>query len=167
MQLASGGHGQTPLVRSASMADRVRDGYALSTAWVGVDVDTVHRWLSLHTSWARGRPRDVVEATITASWVWSVFAPTGEQVAFARAVTDALTFGWLCDVYVEPAHRGRGLATWLSEAAVEDLRAAGVDRLVLATSTAHHVYRRVGFTLPAEGRYMELDARGVTLPEVR
>jgi hypothetical protein len=38
----------------------------------------------------------------------------------------------------------------------------GVDRLVLATSSAHGVYRRVGFTIPAEGRYMELDNRGTT-----
>jgi GNAT superfamily N-acetyltransferase len=146
------------------MAARERDGYVLSTDRDRVDVDTVHRWLSQDTYWARGRSREVVEATITESWVWSVFAGTGEQVAFARAVTDALTFGWLCDVYVDPAHRGRGLATWVSEAAVADLRAVGVDRLVLATSTAHHVYRRVGFTVPAEGRYMELDARGITLP---
>jgi predicted GNAT family acetyltransferase len=147
--------------------ERERGGYVLSTDRDRVDVDTVHRWLSQDAYWALGRPRDVVEATIKASRVWSVFAPTGEQVAFARAVTDELTFGWLCDVYVDPAHRGRGLATWLSAEAVGDLRAVGVRRLVLATSTAHHVYRRVGFTVPAEGRYMELDARDVPLPQDR
>lgn len=146
------------------MTDRERDGYVLTTDEDRVDVDTVHRWLSQDAYWALGRPRDVVVATIAASSVWSVFAPSGEQVAFARAVTDGLTFGWLCDVYVDPAHRGRGIATWLSGEAVADLRAIGVRRLVLATSTAHAVYRRVGFTVPAEGRYMELDARGVALP---
>ena len=146
------------------MADRERDGYVLTADRDRVDVDTVHRWLSRDAYWALGRPREVVERTVESSWVWSVFAPTGEQVAFARAVTDGLTFGWLCDVYVDPAYRGRGLATWLSEAAVADLRAVGVDRLVLATSSAHGVYRRVGFTVPAEGRYMELDTRGTTLP---
>jgi GNAT superfamily N-acetyltransferase len=146
------------------MADRAHDGYVLSTDRTRVDVDTVHRWLSLDAYWALGRPREVVEKTIEASWVWSVFAPGGEQVAFLRAVTDGLTFAWICDVYVEPAHRGHGLATWVSTEAVADLRAAGVDRLVLATSTAPAVYRRVGFTIPAEGRYMELDDRGMASP---
>jgi predicted GNAT family acetyltransferase len=146
------------------MADRERDGYVLSTDKDRVDVDRVHRWLSQDAYWALGRPREVVEKSIAASWVWSVFAPDGEQVAFARAVTDALTFAWLCDVFVDPAHRGRGLATWVSGEAVADLTTAGVDRLVLATSTAHAVYRRVGFTTPDEGRYMHLDARGLTLP---
>jgi GNAT superfamily N-acetyltransferase len=143
-----------------------RDGYVLTTEKDRVDVDTVHRWLSQDAYWALGRPREVVEATIAASWVWSVFAPTGEQVGFTRAVTDALTFGWICDVFVDPAARGRGIATWMAGAAVAELRAAGVDRLVLATSSAHAVYRRVGFTIPAEGRYMELDARTARLPAV-
>ena len=141
------------------MADRERDGYVLTTEKDRVDVDRVHRWLSQEAYWALGRPREVVEKTIDASWVWSVLAPDGEQVAFARAVTDALTFAWICDVFVDPAHRGRGLATWLSGEAVADLTAAGVHRLVLATSSAHGVYRRVGFTIPAEGRYLELDTR--------
>lgn len=146
------------------MTDRERAGYVLSTDRRRVDVDTVHRWLSQDAYWALGRPREVVEKTIEASWVWSVFAPDGEQVAFLRAVTDGLTFAWICDVYVDPAHRGHGIATWVSTEAVADLRGAGVDRLVLATSTAHAVYRRVGFTVPEEGRYMELDARGVASP---
>jgi len=146
------------------MADRGRDGYVLTTEKDRVDVDRVHRWLSEEAYWALGRPREVVEKTIDASWVWSVLGPDGEQVAFARAVTDALTFAWICDVFVDPAHRGRGLATWLSAEAVADLTAAGVDRLVLATSTAHGVYRRLGFTSPAEGRYLELDTRGMPLP---
>ena len=146
------------------MADRERDGYVLTTDKDRVDVDRVHRWLSEEAYWAFGRPREVVEKSIDASWVWSVLRPDGEQVAFLRAVTDALTFAWICDVFVDAAHRGRGLATWLSAEAVADLTAVGVDRLVLATSTAHEVYRRVGFTIPAEGRYMELDTRGAVLP---
>jgi GNAT superfamily N-acetyltransferase len=146
------------------MADRERDGYVLSTDKARVDVDRVHRWLSEEAYWALGRPREIVEKSIDASWVWSVFAADGEQVAFLRAVTDALTFAWICDVFVDPAHRGHGIATWLSAEAVADLTAAGVDRLVLATSSAHDVYRRVGFTTPDEGRYMHLDTRGITLP---
>ncbi|HYJ74692.1 MAG TPA: GNAT family N-acetyltransferase [Kineosporiaceae bacterium] len=142
------------------MVDRERDGYVLTTDKDRVDVDTVHRWLSEDAYWALGRPREVVEATIRSCDVWSVLAPDGAQVAFTRAVTDGLTFAWLCDVYVDPAHRGRGLATWLAGAAVEDLRERKLDRLVLATSDAHAVYRRVGFVVPPRpDKYMELELK--------
>src|SRR4051812_35109163 len=96
------------------MADRERDGYVLTTDKDRVDVDIVHRWLSQDAYWALGRPREVVEGSVRASQVWSVLAPTGEQVAFLRAVTDGLTFAWICDVFVDPVHRGRGIATWIS-----------------------------------------------------
>lgn len=139
------------------MADRERDGYTLSTDPDRVDVEMVHRWLSEDAYWALGRPREVVEATVRTCDVWSVFAPDGAQVAFTRAVTDGLTFAWLCDVYVDPAHRGRGLASWMAGEAVADLRERKLDRLVLATRDAHAVYRRVGFAVPAQvDKYMEL-----------
>jgi GNAT superfamily N-acetyltransferase len=63
-------------------------------------------------------------------------------------------------VIVDEAHRGRGLGTWLMECIVEDLRAAGVQRLVLATRDAHEVYRRRGFTaLDRPGFWLEIDER--------
>jgi GNAT superfamily N-acetyltransferase len=137
--------------------DRGRDGYTLSSDPERVDVDRVHRWLSEDAYWALGRPREVVEASVRTCDVWSVFAPDGAQVAFTRAVTDGLTFGWLCDVYVDPAHRGRGIATWMAGEAVADLRSRRLDRLVLATRDAHAVYRRVGFVMPTQAdKYMEL-----------
>ena len=139
------------------MADRERDGYVLTTDPGRVDVDTVHRWLSQDAYWALGRPREVVEASVKSCDVWSVFAPGGDQVGFTRAVSDGLTFAWICDVYVDRAHRGRGIATWLAGEAVADLRARGLERLVLATRDAHEVYRRVGFIVPARpDKYMEL-----------
>jgi GNAT superfamily N-acetyltransferase len=142
------------------MADRERDGYVLTTDKDRVDVDTVHRWLSDDAYWALGRAREVVEANIRSCDVWSVLAPGGGQAAFARAVSDGTTFAWLCDVYVDPAHRGRGLATWLAGAAVEDLRERELDRIVLATRDAHAVYRRVGFAVPHRpDKYMELDLK--------
>jgi GNAT superfamily N-acetyltransferase len=149
------------------MADRERNGYILSTDPDRVDIDVVHRWLSEDAYWALGRPRDVVEASVKKCDVWSVFAPDGAQVAFTRAVTDGLTFGWICDVYVDPAHRGRGIATWLAAAVVADLRARRLERLVLATRVAHSVYRRAGFVLPERAdKYMELDLKaGPAVPE--
>ena len=77
----------------------------------------------------------------------------------ARVVTDRATFAWLCDVYVDPAERGRGLGTWLAGAVRDHLAELGVRRIVLATADAHGVYAKVGFTPVDPDRWMQLDQR--------
>jgi GNAT superfamily N-acetyltransferase len=138
---------------------RERDGYQLTTDPSHVDKAAVHRWLSEDSYWAAGRAYDVVSRSIDGSVPYTILRD-GRQVAFARAVTDGATFAWICDVYVDPAHRGRGLGVWLVDAMVEDFADAGVLRLLLATRDAHEVYRRSGFE-PVAGpqRFMEIDRR--------
>ncbi len=139
--------------------ERRREGYVLTTDPGRVDVDLVHGWLSDESYWAAGRERAVVERSVAGSRSYSAFAD-GQQVAFARAVTDEATFAWICDVFVEEQHRGHGLGSWLVESIVEDLEAVGVQRFVLATRDAHEVYRRRGFAaLEGADRYMEIDLR--------
>jgi GNAT superfamily N-acetyltransferase len=141
------------------VSERVRDGYLLTTDPARVDKAAVHRWLSEDSYWAAGREYDVVARSIDGSVPYTVLAG-GEPVGFARAVTDGATFAWICDVYIDRAHRGRGLGGWLVDAMVEDFAAAGVLRLLLATRDAHEVYRRSGFE-PVAGpqRFMEIDRR--------
>lgn len=141
------------------MGDRQRDGYVLTQDADRIDLDRVHRWLSVESYWATGRERDAIERSIAGSQSYAVLRD-GTQVAFARAVTDGATFAWVCDVFVDEAHRGRGLGTWLVDNIVEDLTATGVPRILLATRDAQEVYARSGFTvLDAGGRYMEIDHR--------
>jgi GNAT superfamily N-acetyltransferase len=138
---------------------REKDGYVLTTDAGRVDVDRVHRWLSEESYWAAGRAHDRVARSIAGSRPYSVLAG-GEQVAFARTVTDGATFAWICDVFVEAAHRGRGIGRWLIDSIVEDLSAEGIDRFLLATKDAHEVYRRSGFApLDGPGRFLEIDRR--------
>jgi GNAT superfamily N-acetyltransferase len=93
---------------------------------------------------------------VAGSLNYGAYAPDGHQVAFTRAVTDRATFAWICDVYVDHAARGRGLATWLVGTACDHLRGLGVRRLLLATADAHGIYARLGFTpLLEPGRWME------------
>ncbi len=147
----------------ATLSDRRRGAYALTTDPARVDIDRVHEWLAEQSWWAAGRERDVVVATVAGSLPYSVFVADTEavdMVAFARVVTDRVTFAWICDVFVDTAHRGRGLGTWLVNSVVEDLSAQGVKRFVLATKDAHEVYRRCGFSsLAAPERWMEIDRR--------
>ena len=141
------------------MTERRREAYVLTTDLGRVDIDLVHSWLSEQSYWAKGREREVIERSIAGSRNYSVY-DDGRQVAFARAVTDGATFAWICDVFVEEQHRGKGLGSWLVESIVEDLAHDGVERFVLATKDAHEVYRRCGFAaLEGPHRWMEIDQR--------
>ena len=115
----------------------------------GIDPALVHHWLSTDSYWAAQRSLEQVVDSLAQSLVHVLVSPAGEPVGLARAVTDHSTFAWICDVYVLPAHRGRGLGSRLVGGLVAELRAAGVGKLMLATRDAHGVYAKLGFTAPA------------------
>ncbi len=122
------------------------DAYEISTDLARMDLTRIHHWLSTDAYWSLGRPLEVVEKAAAGSLNFGAFASNGEQVGYARVVTDASTFAWLCDVYVDPAHRGHQLGVRLVEAVVAELEPMDLKRVMLATGDAHELYRRFGFT---------------------
>ncbi|MFE0173097.1 GNAT family N-acetyltransferase [Streptomyces sp. NPDC059002] len=135
------------------------DGYETSADPARIDAARVHQWLSTDAYWALGRTRQKQDAAIAGSLNFGVYEEaSGEQVAYARVVTDRATFAWLCDVYVAPAARGKGLGVALVGAVCEHLEPYGVRRTLLATGDAHGVYEKLGFkALDAPEKWM---ARG-------
>lgn len=126
------------------MNERSPDEYEIDTSLDRIDLDLVHRWLSTDAFWALGRNRDVVQRSIQNSLNFGAYHD-GHQVAYARVVTDFVTFAWLCDVYVDPDHRGRGLGTRLALAVRDQLAPYELKRVLLSTVDAHEVYARAGF----------------------
>lgn len=137
------------------------DGYALSSERERIDLARVHRWLSTDAYWALGRPLEQMRAALAGSEPFGVYDASGTQVAIARVVTDGAVFAYLCDVYVDPAHRGRGLGGWLVRLLRDHYASRGLTRFVLVTLDAHAVYARHGFTEVEPGRWMECDLRAV------
>ncbi|MFG2094027.1 GNAT family N-acetyltransferase [Streptomyces sp. NPDC048612] len=127
------------------MITRREDGYEVDTDPDRLDVGLVHHWLSTDAFWALGRSRETVERSISGSLNFGLYDDSGAQVAYARVVTDRATFAWLCDVYVAPTHRGKGLGTWLAEAVRDRLAPYRLKRTLLSTLDAHEVYAKVGF----------------------
>ncbi|CAM5333133.1 GNAT family N-acetyltransferase [Streptomyces coeruleorubidus] len=122
------------------------EGYEISTDPARVDAERVHDWLSTDAYWALGRPREKQDRAIEGSLNFGVYeTASGEQVAYARVITDRATFAWLCDVYVDPSVRGKGVGSALVAAVRDELREYGVRRVLLATHDAHGVYEKVGF----------------------
>jgi GNAT superfamily N-acetyltransferase len=116
----------------------------IKTGFESMDFDRVHTWLA-SAYWSPGVPRDRVErAARHSSLVVGAFE--GDvQVGYMRVVSDRTTFAWVCDVYVDEAHRGKGIARQMVAFALADPEHEGLRRWILATRDAHHVYASVGF----------------------
>lgn len=143
------------------MNDELPEGYEISTDRARLDAALVHRWLSQDAYWAMGRPREKQDRAIATSLNFGVYevvgdeaagnamagdeAAGGAQVGYARVVTDESTFAWLCDVYIAPEARGKGLGTAMVAAIRDHLAPFGLRRILLATADAHAVYAKVGF----------------------
>ena len=131
------------------------DAYEIRTDLADMDLDLVHEWLSTDAYWSLGRTREAVGTAAEHSLNFGAFAVDRRQVAYARVVTDHANFAWLCDVYVDRDHRGRGLGRRLVAAVTEALDPIGIPRTLLATRDAHSVYAGAGFEpLPDPTRWM-------------
>jgi GNAT superfamily N-acetyltransferase len=133
-------------------------GYWVSDDPSLIDVLRVHGWISRESYWAAGQPFEVMARSLQHSLALGLFSPEDSLVGFARLVTDRATFAWLCDVFVDAAYRGRGLGSFLVEAATGHPDVAGV-RQVLMAHPGRNLYRRVGFdSLERPERWMERPA---------
>jgi GNAT superfamily N-acetyltransferase len=119
-----------------------------------LDLARIHGWLA-SSYWSPGIERPLVERAIAGSHPLGAYFE-GEQVGFARAITDYATFAWIADVWVDEACRGQGIGQQLVRWFVDHPRLAGIRRIGLVTADAHGVYERLGFTgLSRPGNHME------------
>jgi GNAT superfamily N-acetyltransferase len=126
-----------------------------------LDLDLIHAFLS-GSYWARGIPRHTVEQAIKGSLCVGAHAPdeagTDEQIGFARVITDHATFAYLADVFVLPAHRGKGVAKAMLEALQAHPELQSLRRWALFTRDMQPLYAQLGWTpYPTPERLMVRD----------
>jgi len=126
------------------MTRALADGYELDDDPARLDVDAIHQFISEVSYWGRGRTRERVLATIAGSRRVVGLYRDGEQVGFARAISDGVTVAYLADVYVLEPHRGRGLGLELVREMIFGAGAPDVHWL-LHTADAQGLYERLGF----------------------
>ena len=133
------------------------NGFTISTNPALLDVAVIHAYLAHDSYWAKGIPLETLERAITNSLVFGLYTSNGQQAGLARVVTDYATFAWLCDVFVLPAYRSRGLSKWLMEVVWAHPQLQGLRRRLLATLDAHGLYQQFGFApLAAPERFLEI-----------
>jgi GNAT superfamily N-acetyltransferase len=125
------------------------EDYDLDDRPARVDLDVVWSYLSTAAYWARWRTREDVAQQVSGAWrvVGAYRREDGNMVGFARAVSDGIALGYLADVFVLPAHRGRGLGKRLVATMIDE--GPGSEfRWLLHTADAHELYAQFGFGSP-------------------
>ena len=95
--------------------------------------------------WAAGRTMEEVQTTIDASVCFGIY-DDGQQIGFGRVITDYVVFAYLMDVFITPSQRGKGYSSKLIRAMMEEPLLQQVKIWRLATSDAHFLYKKFGFT---------------------
>jgi GNAT superfamily N-acetyltransferase len=127
--------------------------FTINTDKTKMDIPVIHRYIT-RSYWAEGIPFETVAKAVEGSLCFGVFHGD-KQVGIARVITDAATFAYLCDVFIDESYRGRGLAKWLMETILQHESLQGLRRIALTTKDAHGLYSQYGFTpLPIPERWM-------------
>ena len=131
--------------------------YELDDDPARIDPAAAAAFLTTEAYWGRWRAEPDIRRQIAAAWrVIGAYDAAGAMVGFARAISDGGS-AYLADVYVLPAHRGRGLGKAIVAMMIEEGPGAGF-RWMLHTSDAYGLYRQFGFAPPPDN-YMERPQR--------
>ena len=120
-------------------------GFVISDDPARFDLARAHGWISGESYWAEGIPLAIFARACANSLTVGAYPDNGPMAAMARVVTDHATFGWVCDVFVDDAFRGRGLGKRLMTYLKGHPDLQGFRRLHLATRDAHGLYEQFGF----------------------
>lgn len=118
--------------------------YKISADKSRMDIKVIHSFLS-SSYWAKGRNLSVTKSTIRNSECFGLFCK-GNQVGFARVISDKTTMAYLADVFILEEHRGKGLGKWFMEYVFAHRTFRKVKKWMLATHDAHGLYSKFGFT---------------------
>ena len=133
-------------------------GFELDDDAGRVDGDAIWEFLSTDAYWGRWRSRDDLDRQLCTAWrLVGAYDGDGALVGFARAISDAVSFAYLADVFTLPRVRGIGLGRELVRVMVEEGDGSGF-RWTLHTADAHGLYARFGFA-PPDDTYLERPGR--------
>jgi GNAT superfamily N-acetyltransferase len=109
-----------------------------------LDVPFIQNFLK-DVYWAAGRTFDEVQTTIDSSVCFGIYL-NDIQIGFCRVITDYVVFAYVMDVFIDEQHRGKGYSSILIDAMMNEPQLQHVKIWRLATSDAHFLYQKFGFT---------------------
>ncbi len=134
----------------------LKKGFLVSTDNSMLDINLIHHFLGQLSYWGKNISLQTVKTSIKNSLCFGVYQQQ-KQVGFARVITDFATFAYLCDVFILPDYRKKGLSKWLIQNIRNHPNLQKLRRLILATADAHGLYEQFGFSrMKNQDRWMEI-----------
>ncbi len=118
--------------------------FQISTDKDRLDIQKVHEEVAA-TYWGKGRSMEETMMTIEKSICFGMYNEKGEQMAYARMMTDGLIFTYIMDVIVFDPYKGKGLGKRLVEHILNRQDVKMVNTVALKTMDAHSFYENLGF----------------------
>lgn len=109
-----------------------------------LDIEYITAFIA-QTYWAKDRNLETMQTCVDNSLNFGVFLDK-KQIGYARVVTDYAQFAYLLDVFIDENHQGLGYSKILMKHILENELLKNVKVWRLATSDAHELYRKFGFT---------------------
>ena len=131
--------------------------FQISTAKDKLDIQKVHEEVAA-TYWGKGRSMEETMMTIENSICFGMYNDKGEQMAYARILTDGLIFAYIMDVVVFDPNKGKGFGKKLMRHILDRKDVKKVNTVALKTTDAHHFYENLGFKRVGDSKmWMSID----------
>jgi GNAT superfamily N-acetyltransferase len=130
---------------------QIRDGF--------VNMDFKKATLMLKDSfWSPGiSEEEVIRGAENSALLVGTFREDGEQIGYARVISDKTRFAYILDVMVDERYRKQGIGQSMVRHILSHPRLKDVYQWLLITKDAHGVYQKVGFTpVSRPGNWMEI-----------
>jgi N-acetylglutamate synthase-like GNAT family acetyltransferase len=146
--------------RSATLTPPAEAEFLVSTDKQQLDRELIHKFLT-ESYWAKGIPKQTVDRSIENSLCFGVYQE-GQQVGFARVISDFTTYAYIADVFVVEKVRGKGVGKLLMREIRRHPDLQYLRRWSLVTRDAHGLYAQFGFQpVKSPERHMEIHDRSV------
>jgi len=119
-------------------------GYVFTSDKKRLDLDYLYNLLCIPSRYSTGLPPERLPLIVEHSLCFSIFHE-GKQVGFARVISDHSEFASLWDVFIDDAHRAKGVGQALLKYIFAHIELRGIFRWFLMTEDAHGLYQKFDF----------------------
>ena len=136
------------------MKQKYMDVYEFDDDKRRLNFKVLEKWLSKVYWSLKIKADEIKKGSLNSTTVVGCYSDS-EQVGFLRVVSDKTRFAYIMDVYVDEAHRKKGIAKNMVSFAITNPELKDVYQWVLATKCEHSIYKKVGFVpLPNPEKWM-------------
>ena len=121
----------------------LKDNIYFSSEFEDMDLKMIYSFIK-NSYWGSPRTFEEQETASKNTINFGLFH-NGNQIAYARVMTDTIFFAYLLDVFVIEDYQGKGYSKLLIDNILKFPELKNIDKWMLATKDAHELYKKFGF----------------------